>query len=178
MRPVRKSGCGTVAAKAFVVSMPAAINVPSGVKKKSSLPSPLHRGARPPSREIGNCPSCTGNGRTYTWLRPDAFDSYAIQRPSGENVPLASSYAVCRKTDFVRSPESGNVHKSYAGRRNLLTVHEKAAVGRPIRGRNQCFRFHQQLIPAAAIGRTDEQTVGRPQRVQSGGVERDVLSVG
>ena len=56
VRPVRKSGCGTVAVNTFVVSIPAAINVPSGVKKKSSLPSPRHRGARPPSRETGNCP--------------------------------------------------------------------------------------------------------------------------
>ena len=73
---------------------------------------------------------------------PDAFDSYAIQRPSGENVPLASSYAVPRKTDFVRSPESGNVHKSTP----VAAAWSPYTRNRPSgdqSGADQGFRFHQ-----------------------------------
>ena len=48
----------------FVASKPAAIIVPSGDTKKSSLPSPRQRGYFPPSREIVRAGSLFGNGRT------------------------------------------------------------------------------------------------------------------
>jgi hypothetical protein len=83
LRSVVKSRCGTVAAKSFLAAMPAAINVPSSDRKKSSLPSPRHRGDHPPSREILDSPDWIGNGRTYTSLRPDALTR---TRSSGRRV--------------------------------------------------------------------------------------------
>src|SRR5580704_17011482 len=47
------------------------------------------RGPVPPPFEICHCPPCPGDdggkARTYTSFFPNAFDSYASHRPSGEN---------------------------------------------------------------------------------------------
>src|SRR5438128_7411121 len=100
------------AEKPFAVSMFADIIVPSSVTKNSSLPSPRHRGPHPPSRDIGCTPGCTGNGRTYTSLRPDELELYAIQRPSGENAAFNSLYRVMRNS--VALPVfSSNVQRSF-----------------------------------------------------------------
>ena len=45
-------------------------------------------------------------------LRVVTFDVYAIQRPSGENRPLASLKAVCMNGIGLRSPESGSTKTS------------------------------------------------------------------
>src|SRR5262249_54689438 len=106
------SGSGTVARKSFVLARPAAIIVPSSARKNSSRPSPRHRGACPPSRETGYTLSLSGNGRTYTSLRPELSDSYAIQRPSGEMAPLLSLNGVFRNGTGVRAPDNGSIHRS------------------------------------------------------------------
>src|SRR5262245_48563168 len=46
--------------------------------------------------EIGTFSPGPGNGRTYTSLRPDSFDAYASQRPSGENTGAPSPNGVLR----------------------------------------------------------------------------------
>ena len=54
-------------------------------RKKISLPSRRHRALSPPAVEIRTFPPGPGNGTTYTSDRPDSFELYASQRPSGEN---------------------------------------------------------------------------------------------
>ena len=100
------------AANPFVVSIWAAIIVPSSDRKKISLASPRHRGAPPPSREMANSPGRTGNGRTYTSDRPDAFDLYAIHRSSGEKRPAPSLCRVFRNTVGLRSAVVFSVQRS------------------------------------------------------------------
>src|SRR5262245_23626528 len=47
-------------------------------------------GRRPPPVEISTRPPPSANGRTYTSRVPDSSETYATQRPSGENRPLTS----------------------------------------------------------------------------------------
>ena len=66
-------------------------------KYKISRPSPLQRGIRPPLVDTGHLLFGTGNDATYTSCRPDSFDVYATQRPSGENcAPTPSVNSVVR----------------------------------------------------------------------------------
>ena len=65
------------------------------LRKKSSLPASDHCGSRPPSAEICRLPDSSPSDRTYTSKRPDSFDRYASQRPSGETCACSSSAGVC-----------------------------------------------------------------------------------
>jgi hypothetical protein len=83
----------------------------------SSLPPASHRGVVPPSLDTIHLPSGAGvpggeNARTYTSLRPDLLDTYATQRPSGENAPWDSLNSVIRKGNGLESPSIGNTHRS------------------------------------------------------------------
>src|SRR6266542_6047631 len=54
-------------------------------------------GVIPPLVEICHLPPGPGNGRTYTSFRPDSFEEYASQRPSGENIGSSSAKGALRK---------------------------------------------------------------------------------
>ena len=53
------------------------------------------------SVEICHFPPGPGNGRTYTSGRPDSFEAYASQRPSGENIAPVSMAGLFRNAAGV-----------------------------------------------------------------------------
>ena len=134
-------------------------------------------------------PPGPGNGRTYTSITvpPPSFETYAIHRPSGENIGTTSCAGVLRKTVGVpgvqpraASPSIGRIIRSLlVGRpiamkaRNLpLGCHDQGhlgvrAVGQP-RDLAGAVGVHPVQIEGAglgAIGREhDAPAVGRPDR--------------
>src|SRR5262245_47771224 len=85
---------------------PAAISA-FPARYKISLPSRRHRALSPPAVEIRVLPPGPGNGTTYTSDRPDSFELYATQWPSGENwLPLFAG-GESMNGDGLRSPNSG-----------------------------------------------------------------------
>ena len=88
--------------------MAAAIGPPDAERKISSPPSSRHTGELPPSREtFARAPATEPGGekeRMYTSLRPDSFEVYATQWPSGENVACDSLSGVWRNGATRRSP--------------------------------------------------------------------------
>ena len=63
----------------------------------SCFPSRDQVGWIPPAVEICHFPPGPGNGRTYTSGGPDSSETYATQRPSGENTASRSTNGVRRK---------------------------------------------------------------------------------
>src|SRR6516225_2185188 len=72
-----------------------------------------HCGKSAPPFEIGTCCSRTGNGCTKTSRRPVSSDTYAIQRPSGENAgyakPNGSEYGSPGCQPDTASPDIGRI---------------------------------------------------------------------
>src|SRR3954447_17481731 len=76
-------------------------------------------GELPPPDEICTFGPGPGNGRTNTSRFPDSFDSYAIQRPSDENIGAFSVNGVLRNTvgspgfqPDASSPDMGSTMRS------------------------------------------------------------------
>src|SRR5262249_10425438 len=77
------------------------------------LPSRAHAGRDPPDVEICQCPLCTsGNGRTITSFRPDSFDTYASQCPSGEISGWTSANGALRSVSGCGLPPTRNTAMS------------------------------------------------------------------
>ncbi len=92
------------------------------IEQLRAAPAPTAGGV-PPLVEIGQCPASTsGNGRTEISNRPDSFDSYASQRPSGESSPLASLNAVCSSGSVCRDGVLGGAVGSRRRTRKSLPV--------------------------------------------------------
>ena len=71
---VAKISLGLPAANVAPVVTSTAINFPSSVTKKISLPSPRHLAEIPPSREILHFAPGPRKGWTYTSWRPDSSE--------------------------------------------------------------------------------------------------------
>src|ERR1700732_3040644 len=85
---------------------------PGAVVKNNSLPFRDQAGECPPLVEMGFPPPAPGYGRTNTSGRPDSSDTYANQRPFGENSAWPSLNRVTRLGTGWRSPVSGSTQMS------------------------------------------------------------------
>jgi len=100
---------------AFFRSKSAAIMVVVSVaRKKSSRPSPRHRGERPPATETCHFPVLEGNEVIYTSRFPREYSVKANHFPSEENAPSPGKVppSPLRKTTGLRSPDRGNSQRS------------------------------------------------------------------
>ena len=76
---------------------------------------PADRGTLPPSTEIGSEAPDRPNGTTWTSIRQDSLDWYAIHWPSGEKRAPYFPNGPCRNDTGVRSPANGSSHRSRFG---------------------------------------------------------------
>ena len=132
---------------------PAAISV-FPARKKISLPSRRHRALSPPAVEIRTFPPGPGNGTTYTSDRPDSFELYASQRPSGENWLPASKNGDSMNGKGLRSPNRGRTQRSSIrplgpGRH----VKQEPAVGGQLSGILSGIIREQHVLGACPAGR-------------------------
>src|SRR5712691_1469530 len=97
----------------------------------------------PPPVEICHLPDPEAvpprNGRTYTSLRPDSLDVYAIQRPSGEKAGSCSLDGVRRKSSGLPGlGYSGSLtSKGSVQRLNTLSTPDSAKARRRPSGENE-----------------------------------------